>query len=39
MSIPPRIPVIQENVHRMQAEVRDAGGAEAGAQAIEEYLA
>jgi hypothetical protein len=32
--------VIQENVHRMQAEVRDAGGAEAGAQAIEEeYLA
>jgi MGT family glycosyltransferase len=32
-------PVIQANLHRMQAEVRDAGGAEAGAQAIEEYLA
>jgi MGT family glycosyltransferase len=32
-------PVIQANLHRMQAEVRDAGGAEAGAHAIEEYLA
>jgi MGT family glycosyltransferase len=32
-------PVIQANLHRMQAEVRHAGGAEAGAQAIEEYLA
>ena len=32
-------PVIQANLHRMQAEVRDAGGAEAGVQAIEEYLA
>ena len=32
-------PVIQANLHRMQAEVHDAGGAEAGAQAIEEYLA
>ncbi|MDT0352646.1 macrolide family glycosyltransferase [Pseudonocardia charpentierae] len=32
-------PVIRTNLHRMQAEVRDAGGVEAGAQAIEEYLA
>ena len=31
--------VIRANVQRMRAEVRDAGGAEAGAQAIEEYLA
>jgi MGT family glycosyltransferase len=32
-------PVIRTNLDRMQTEVRDAGGAEAGAQAIEEYLA